>query len=70
MIEIQTLRLERDLARKRFSFLGEKIDFEKALVESKLEILEVKKEFSQAKIDYYEKTKKNFNVKAPIDGLV
>ena len=69
-IEIETLKLEKDLARKRYDFLKEKIDFEKSLVESKLEILDVKKEFSQAKIEYSEKTKAKFEVKAPVDGLV
>jgi RND family efflux transporter MFP subunit len=69
-IEVETLRLERELARKRFEFLKEKIDFQQELVRSKLEILDVKKEFSQAKIEYYEKTKAKFNVQAPVDGLV
>lgn len=70
MIEIETLRLERELARERRDFLKEKIDFERALVQSKLEILDVKREFSQAKIDYYQTTKDKFNVKAPVSGLV
>lgn len=70
LIELETLKLERELARKRHDFLKEKIDFEQKLVESKLEILDVKKEFSQAKIEYYEKTKAKFNVRAPVDGLV
>ncbi len=70
MIEIETLRLERELARERRDFLKEKIDFERELVQSKLEILDVKREFSQAKIDYYQSTKDKFNVKAPVSGLV
>jgi RND family efflux transporter MFP subunit len=70
MIEIETLRLERKLARQQHDFLKEKIDFEQALVESKLEILDVKRQFSEAKIDYYQTTKEKFNVKAPVSGLV
>lgn len=70
MIDLQTLRLQKDLAQKRYDFLEEKIGFEKKLVASKLEILDVKKRFSQSKIDYYQATKDKFNVKAPVSGLV
>lgn len=69
-IEVQQNRLERDLAQRRVDFLREKIGFSKALVQSKLELLDVKKEFSEGKIKYYEETKAKFDVRAPVSGLV
>jgi RND family efflux transporter MFP subunit len=69
-IEIQQLKLERDLARRRRDFLKEKIAFEQDLVKSKLELLDAKKEFYETKIAYSEETKEKFNVKAPVNGLV
>lgn len=69
-IEIEQLKLERSLARRRYDFLAEKIEFEKTLVETKLELLDVKRSFSQGKIDYYEEAKRKFEVKAPVAGMV
>jgi len=69
-IEIQQLKLERDLAQRRRDFLKEKIAFEQDLVKSKLELLDAKKEFYETKIGYSEETKEKFNVKAPVNGLV
>jgi len=42
-IEIQQLRLERELAQRRRDFLSQKIGFEQDLVKSKLELLDAKK---------------------------
>jgi len=69
-IEIQQLRLERELAQRRRDFLSQKIGFEQDLVKSKLELLDAKKEFYETKISYSEETKEKFNVKAPVGGLV
>jgi len=69
-IEVQQLKLERNLAQRKRDFLKEKIAFEQDLVKSKLELLDAKKEFYETKIGYSEETKEKFNVKAPVNGLV
>ncbi len=69
-IEFEQTRLEKQLAEQRVAFLREKIDFEQALVESKLRLLDVKREYEQGKIAYLEAVKETFNVKAPVAGLV
>jgi len=69
-IDIEQARLQRDLARRRVAFLTEKIEFEKELVQSKLELLDVKAEYERGKITYNEAAKEKFNVRAPVNGLV
>jgi HlyD family secretion protein len=68
--DIQQARLKRNLAAQRVAFLGEKITFEKALVRSKLELLDVKRAFAEGKIKYNEEAKAKFEVKAPVAGTV
>ncbi|MGD8375036.1 MAG: efflux RND transporter periplasmic adaptor subunit [Acidobacteriota bacterium] len=69
-IEVEQNRLRKQLAERRVAFLGEKIEFEKDLVRSKLELLDVKREFSEGKIAYYEAARDRFTVKAPVSGVV
>ena len=69
-IEMEQNRMKRDLERRRVAFLGEKIELEKELVKSKLDLLDVKKEFAATKIAYYKAARERFSVKAPIPGVV
>jgi RND family efflux transporter MFP subunit len=69
-IEIGQLKLRRTLAARRVEFLGEKIEFEQDLVRAKLELLDVKRSYEEAKVAYYESARDKFAVKAPIAGLV
>jgi len=69
-IELQQNLLKEDLARKNAAFLDEKITFQQELVQNKLDLLEVKKSRAQQRIDYYEKAKAKFEVKAPTSGVV
>lgn len=69
-IEIEQLRLQRNLAQRRAEFLREKIEFEQELVRAKLELLDVKREFAEGKISYHEEALDKFTVKAPVSGLV
>lgn len=69
-IELEAARLERDLAVRRVAFLKDKIKHEKRLVKTKLQLLTVKKEFAQQKIEFNESVKDKFTVRAPVDGLV
>jgi RND family efflux transporter MFP subunit len=69
-IEIQRLRLQRDLARRRAEFLREKIEFEQELVRSKLELLDVKRAYEESKVAQLEESKAKFDVRAPVAGLV
>jgi len=69
-IELQQNLLKEDLARKNATFLEEKIEFQQELVQNKLALLEVKKSRAQQRIDYYEKAKAKFEVKAPTPGVV
>ncbi|MEE9127010.1 MAG: efflux RND transporter periplasmic adaptor subunit, partial [Planctomycetota bacterium] len=69
-IELQQNLLKEDLARKNAAFLEEKIEFQQELVQNKLALLEVKKSRAQQRIDYYEKAKAKFEVKAPTPGVV
>ena len=48
-IELEEARLERELAERRVRFLREKIASEKSLVKTKLELLDVKREFAEQK---------------------
>ncbi len=69
-IEIEQLRLSRELAVKRAEHLRAKIDFEQQLVASKLELLGVKISRWEQLTSATEKAKASFTVKAPIDGVV
>ncbi|HET9481559.1 MAG TPA: efflux RND transporter periplasmic adaptor subunit, partial [Candidatus Polarisedimenticolia bacterium] len=69
-VEVQQTRLRKELAERRVSFLSEKIEFQKALVKSKLDLLDVKREFAEGKIAYTEDAIDRFNVRAPVTGLV
>lgn len=69
-IELQQNLLKEDLARKNAAFLEEKIEFQQELVQNKLALLEVKKSRAQQRIEYYEKAKAKFEVKAPTPGVV
>jgi len=69
-IELQQNLLKENLARKNAAFLEEKITFQQDLVQNKLDLLEVKKSRAQQRIDYYEKAKAKFEVKAPTPGVV
>ena len=69
-IEVQRNRLQQGLASRRVDFLSEKIDFESDLLASKLELLDVKRDYEQSKISYNEKAKSKFAVRAPVSGLV
>lgn len=69
-IELEQTRLRKQLAERRVAFLREKIDFERELVQSKLDLLDVKQEFWEGKIAYNEAIKEKFSVRAPTDGLV
>jgi multidrug efflux pump subunit AcrA (membrane-fusion protein) len=69
-IDIEQARLRKRLAEQRVAFLTEKIDFQQRLVQSKLELLDVKREFHQGKVDYNEAIKEKFSVRAPVSGLV
>ena len=69
-IELEQKRIARDLARQKESFLREKIGFERKLVRSKLELLDVKIQEAESKIAYNEAAKEKYAVKAPVAGLV
>ena len=69
-IEVNQLKLRRELAQRKVDFLKEKIEFQRALVQSKLDLLDVKKKFAEGKIAYTEDSLRKFNVRAPVDGLV
>ncbi len=69
-IELEQTRLRKQLAERRVDFLGEKIEFERNLVQSKLDLLDVKRTFWEGKIAYNEQIKEKFSVRAPTGGLV
>ena len=69
-IEVEQTRLKQALATQRVEFLREKIDFQTALVKSKLDLLDVKRSMAQAKISYNEEARRRFDVAAPVAGLV
>ena len=69
-IELEQLRLSRELAVKRVGHLRAKIVFEQQLVASKLDLLGVKIDRWQQLTSATEKAKASFTVKAPIDGVV
>ena len=69
-IEIQEARLRQDLARRRFELLSERMQLERDLVRSKLDVLDVKRRFYEGKISRLRAVIDTFTVRAPIDGLV
>ena len=69
-LELARTRRRKELAEVKVAFLEDKIDFQKDLVRSKLELLEVKKTRAQQKIDYFQKAREKFDVAAPIAGVV
>ena len=69
-IDVQQTALRRELAERRVKFLKEKIDFQQALVKSKLELLDVKRRFAEGKIAYTQEAIEKFHVRAPVSGLV
>ncbi len=69
-IELEQNRLKEELARKRATFLAEKITFQQELVGNKQKLLDVKIERAQQRIDYYEAARDKFQVKAPLAGVV
>lgn len=69
-IDLERKRIARDLARERADFLREKIAFERTLVKSKLELLDVKLKDAESKIAYNEASRDRFAVKAPVAGIV
>jgi HlyD family secretion protein len=69
-IEVEELRLRRELALQKAAFLRSKIEFETELVRSKLELLDVKARFAEGKIAYSEEARAKYHVKAPTQGLV
>jgi HlyD family secretion protein len=69
-IEVEQSRLKQDLAQQRVDFLREKIDFQTALVKSKLDLLDVKRSMAEGKISYNEEARRRYDVQAPVSGLV
>ena len=69
-IELEQLRLSRELAQQRVRHLREKIQFEQKLVASKLDLLGVKISRWERLIAATEEAKSNHTVKAPIDGVI
>lgn len=69
-IEFQQAKLRKELAERRLNYLREKIAFEQDLVASKLELLDVKKNYYAGKIEQLTTVRERFAVKAPIAGLV
>jgi HlyD family secretion protein len=69
-IELERLRLSRQLAQTRVEHLREKIRFEKDLVASKLALLDVKTRRWEQLIEQTRKAKDSFSIRAPIEGVV
>lgn len=69
-IEIGQLRLRQRLAGQRVEFLTKKIDFEKELVKTKLDLLDVKRAYEESKVAYYDDAQRKFTIRAPIPGLI
>jgi HlyD family secretion protein len=69
-IELEQLRLSRELAEKRVEHLRAKIDFEQQLVASKLDLLGVKISRWEQLQTATQKAKDSFTIPAPIDGVV
>ncbi|MEM7247798.1 MAG: efflux RND transporter periplasmic adaptor subunit [Acidobacteriota bacterium] len=69
-IELKELEVARDLADRRVRFLQERLDFDRGLVEAKLDLLSVKQARHEQQIAYLEDAKAKHFVKAPTSGLV
>ncbi|GAB4222746.1 MAG: hypothetical protein Kow0062_21360 [Acidobacteriota bacterium] len=69
-IEVQEARLRQELARRRYELLAERMDLERTLVRSKLEVLDVKRRYYEGKIARLRAVLDTFSVRAPIAGLV
>jgi len=69
-LELAQTRRRKALAEERVVFLTAKIQFQKDLVRSKLELLDVKKQRMAQKIEYFRIARDKFDVKAPILGVV
>ena len=69
-IQLEQMRLERELAEKRVAHLREKIRFEQELVASKLALMGVKIRRWEQLMAQTEAAKEQFSVKAPIEGVV
>jgi HlyD family secretion protein len=69
-ISLEQLRLDRELANLRVRFLKEKIDLEKRLVTSKLELLDVKWKRNEQLIAQNEEALQRYVVKAPSNGVI
>lgn len=69
-IEIKELRLEKQLATDRLAFLREKMASQRQLVDSKLELLDVKTRYFQGKVEQLRSVIEKYAVRAPISGLV
>ena len=69
-IDLKQKAIALDLARQRERFLREKIEFERRLVRSKLELLDVKMKDAESKIAYNEAARDKYAVKSPVAGLV
>jgi RND family efflux transporter MFP subunit len=69
-IDLEQKRLDKALAQKRLDFLRRKVDFERALVRSKLELLDLKIKLAEQKIAATTEARDRFSVRAPVDGIV
>lgn len=69
-IDIEQKKLAKALAQERVRFLEEKVVFERQLVKTKLELLDVKRRDAEGKIAYDEAARDKFAVKASVAGLV
>ncbi|NJN64300.1 MAG: efflux RND transporter periplasmic adaptor subunit [Acidobacteria bacterium] len=67
-IEIQELRLERQLATERLAHLREKMASQRELVDSKLALLDVKRGYFETKAAQLQEVIDKFNVKSPPPG--
>ncbi len=69
-LDIEQKRLEQRLAGERLRFLREKIAFEREVVRTKLELLDVKRASAETRIAQHEAAKAKFAVRAPVAGIV
>lgn len=69
-LELAETRLRKALAEERVVFLKAKLQFQEDLVRSKLELLDIKKQRIEQKIEYFLNARAKFEIKAPIGGVV
>lgn len=69
-VEARELRLAEDLAKDKVEFLRRKIEARRSLVASQLQLLDLKKQRAQQRIDYYRTALAKFDVPAPTDGVI